>query len=95
MILDVIPLNSKPFLIGYMMYLLKFYAGMLMFSSLMGVALMFLSLNSATNEGGYLVVPIGIGIFSSLAILEVDRRLGLLEKAVNCPPKENTTDSAG
>ena len=64
-----------------------------MFSSLMGVALMFLSLNSATNEGGYLVIP--IGIFSSLAILEVDRRLGLLEKAVNCPPKENTTDSAG
>ena len=75
----VIPLNSKPFLIGYMMYLLKFYAGMLMFFSLMCVALMFLSLNSATNEGGYLVVPFGIGNFSSLAILEVDRRLGLLE----------------
>ena len=41
------------------------------------------------------MVPFGIGIFSSLAILEVDRRLGLFEKAVNCPPKENTTDRAG
>lgn len=76
------------------MHVLKFYAGALMFFSCMGVVLMFLSLNSAT-DGGHLVVPMSIGIFSSLAMLEVDRRLGLLEKAVDCAPKQNTTDDAG
>ena len=76
------------------MHVLKFYAAVLMFFAMMSVVFMFLSLNSDTGLGHYTVL-MGIGIFSSLAILEIDRRLGPPESADCTTKKTETNEDAG